>query len=201
VRLRLVEQESLRLRDLFCTPVLRLPAAVEAATAVEIRALLAQFNNGCETTDQLTATLSELFQAHPHAKIYQPFPGCRALTGARLLAEIGDDPARFTTGRGLRAYAGVAPRTWASRASTQVTHRWICNRALKLACHRWAFSALTRSPGARTLYDQRREHGDSYAGALRRLSGRLLSGLHHCLATGELYDEDRMFPATPQQAS
>ena len=198
VRLRLVEQESLRLRDLFATPVLRLPAAVEQAIAVEVRALLAQFSHACETTEQLTAELTQLFQAHPHATFYESFPGCGPLTGARLLAEIGDDLARFTTGRGLRAYAGVAPRTWASGSSAQVTHRWICNRALKLACHRWAFSALTRSPGARTLYDHRRDQGDTYAGALRRLAGRLLSGLHHCLAGGELYDEDRMFRGVPK---
>nr|WP_221382483.1 transposase [Actinoplanes polyasparticus] len=196
VRLRLLEQESLRLWDLFSAPVLRLPSAVEQATAVEVRAVLAQMNHACDTTEHLTTELTNLFRAHPHAQIYQSFPGCGPLTGARLLAEIGDDPTRFRSARGLRAYAGVAPRTWASGSVTQVTHRWICNRALKLACHRWAFSALTRSPGARTLYDHRRDRGDTYAGALRRLSARLLSGLHHCLTTGDLYDEDRMFSTT-----
>jgi hypothetical protein len=32
----------------------------------------------------------------------------RSSTGARLLAELGDDPHRFATARGLRAYAGIA---------------------------------------------------------------------------------------------
>ncbi|MDR7277738.1 hypothetical protein J2S41_004516 [Catenuloplanes atrovinosus] len=84
--------------------------------------------------------------------------------------------------------------TWASGASSLVTHRRICNRRLKHVCYQWAFSALTRSPGARALYDRRREAGATHAGALRHLGGRLLSGLHHCLARGEFYDEDRAFP-------
>jgi transposase len=194
VRLRLIEQEALRLRDLFAVPVLRLPPPVEDATAAEIRALLTQFDHACDSTEQLTAELIVRFENHRHAGIYLSFPGCGPLTGPRLLAEIGDDLTRFATGRGLRAYAGVAPRTWASGTSTQITHRWICNRTLKVTCHRWAFSSLTRSPGARALYDHRRDHGDTYSGALRRVAGRLLSGLHHCLTTGGLYDEQRLFP-------
>jgi len=34
--------------------------------------------------------------------------------GARILAEIGDDRARFASARGLKAFAGTAPVTRAS---------------------------------------------------------------------------------------
>jgi transposase len=45
--------------------------------------------------------------------------GLAELTGARILAEIGDDRARFADARGLTAYAGSAPVTRASgKAST-----------------------------------------------------------------------------------
>ncbi|WP_169792409.1 IS110 family transposase [Actinoplanes rectilineatus] len=192
-RLRLLEHEAYRLHELFAAPVLQLPAAIEAATAVEVRTLLAAFDDACRRADELTATLTGAFEAHPHAVTYLSFPGCGLLTGARLLAELGDDAHRFATAKGLRAYAGLAPLTWASGTVRQVTHRRICNRRLKMACHRWAFSALTHSLGARAFYDRRRAAGDSYAGALRRLAGRLLSGLHHCLAAGTVYDERIMF--------
>ncbi|MET7391875.1 IS110 family transposase [Dactylosporangium sp. NPDC005572] len=122
------------------------------------------------------------------------FPGCGPLTGTRMLAQIGDDPSRFRTAAWLCAYAGLAPLTWESGASRIVAHRRICNRTLKEACRRWAFSALTKSPGAYQLYQHRRDAGDTYVGALRRVTQRLLSGLHHCLAHGELYDEHRAFP-------
>ena len=193
-RTRLVDLEAYRLRDLFAEPVLRPPAPVERALAAEVQAVLAQFDHACIASDQLTDQLTELFSEHDSAPVYLSFPGCGPLIGARLLAELGDDPARFATAAGLRAYAGLAPLTWASGSSRLVTHRRICNRRLKTVCHRWAFSALTRSPGARLLYDRRRAAGDTYAGALRRVAGRLLGGLHHCLATGETYDEQRAFP-------
>ena len=46
--------------------------------------------------------------------------GVAALTGARVLAEIGDDRARFANARGLKAYAGSVPVTRASGKTTAV---------------------------------------------------------------------------------
>jgi hypothetical protein len=56
----------------------------------------------------------------------------------------------------------------------------------------WAFNAITRSPGARTLYDQRRAAGDGHAQAqaLRVVSNRLVGILHGCLKTHTPYDEE-----------
>jgi hypothetical protein len=51
------------------------------------------------------------FAAHPDATIIASFPGIGAPTGARILAEIGDDRSRFADARGLKAYAGSAPIT------------------------------------------------------------------------------------------
>ncbi|WP_459185591.1 transposase, partial [Streptomyces sp.] len=39
---------------------------------------------------------------------------CHRLTGARVLAEIGDDRSRFADAKALKAYAGAAPVTRAS---------------------------------------------------------------------------------------
>lgn len=78
--------------------------------------------------------------------------------------------------------------------SRAVTHRKVANRRLKSAVHQWAFASLTRSSGCRTLYDARRERGDGYGAALRQVGGRLLSALHFCLDSGQLYREEAMFP-------
>ncbi|GAA4731109.1 IS110 family transposase [Phytohabitans rumicis] len=192
-RTRLIDAEAYRLAEAFAVPVLRLPAPVEQAMAVEVRTVLDLFEQACRASDHLTTQLTDAFLDHGTAKIYTSLPGCGLLTGARLLAEIGDDPARFATSKGLRAYAGVAPLTWESGSSRLVTHRRICDRRLKRTAILWAFTSLTRSPGCRTLYDRRRTAGDTYAGALRRVAGRLLSCLHHCLATGQQYDEAAAF--------
>jgi hypothetical protein len=70
-----------------------------------------------------------------------------------------------------------------------VLSRHVRNRRLADACYLWAFSALTKSLGARAYYDRRRAAGDTHSKALRRLSNKLLGQLHHCLATGQTYDE------------
>ena len=133
---------------------------------------------------------SELAQA-----IAVLFPGIGALTGARVLAEIGDDRSRFTDTRGLKAYASAAPVTRASGKTRSVTRRHVKNNRLAQAGYIWAFSAITASPGARDHYDRRRDAGDRHAAAQRNLFSRLLGCLHHCLVTGQHYDEATAFPA------
>lgn len=58
----------------------------------------------------------------------------------------------------------------------------------------WAFTAAAHSPGASALYHRRREHGDRHAAALRNVFNRLIGCLHHCLQTGQTYDETKAFP-------
>ncbi|MFI0350914.1 transposase [Actinomadura sp. 9N407] len=102
----------------------------------------------CANADELAATIVEqVFGRHPDAAIISSFPGLGHLTGARVLAEIGDDRARFTSPRAVKAYAGSAPVTRNLRQSASLMHRWVKNRRLASAGYHWAFSALTASPG------------------------------------------------------
>jgi hypothetical protein len=57
------------------------------------------------------------------------------------------------------------------------------------------------SPGARAHYDRRREVGDRHTAAQRNLFNRLLGCLHHCLQTGQSYDEATAFPAQATSAA
>jgi hypothetical protein len=78
-----------------------------------------------------------------------------------------------------------------------VVHRRVKNQRLAATGYVWAFAALTASPGARARYDRRETDGDRHAAAQRNLFGRLLGCLHHCLATGQHYDEK---PPSPTHA-
>jgi transposase len=60
-----------------------------------------------------TATVTA-FATQPDAEIIISFPGLGALTGARVLAELGDDRSRFADARAIKAYAGAAPIARAS---------------------------------------------------------------------------------------
>jgi hypothetical protein len=121
---------------------------------------------------------AELFQQHLDYAIITSFPGLADSTGARVLAEIGDDRARFTDARALKAYAGSAPVTRASGRSLSVTHRHIKNNRLASVGWMWAFSASSTFEPARQHYRQRRAHGDRHAAASRHLFNKLLGQLH-----------------------
>lgn len=125
------------------------------------------------------------------------------LTGARILAEIGDDRTRFDTARDLKAYAGSAPVTRESGKSHRVSHRRIKNSRLAAAGRHWSFAALTASLGAHSHSNRRREAGDRDHAALRNLFNRLIGQLHHCLTTRQKFDEGLAFtrPAPPSLAT
>lgn len=194
-RTRLLDAESDRLHQLFRQPQLRQDLLTEEAMGERTRAYLAMLDLACRQAADLADRADQTFSSHPHYEIYRSFPAAGPILAARIFAEIGDDPTRFATARNLRAYAGTAPITWSSGADHKVAHRQVCNRFLKTAVHQWAFGTLRRSPGARALYDARRERGDRFAAALRHVGNRLLSGLHHCTAADEMFREDVMFPS------
>ena len=200
-RSRGLDTEATRLREVFRTGQMRQLPLVEQAMGRQTLALLGQLNAACAAASDLEHAAVESFNLHPDAGIITSFPGLGALTGARVLAEIGDDRSRFQDAKGLKAYAGAAPITRASGKTRSVTRRHIKNNRLNAAGYTWAFSALTASPGARAHYDRRRDDGDRHAAAQRNLFGRLLGCLHHCLTTGQHYDETTAFPATKEKPS
>lgn len=110
-----------------------------------------------------------------------------------MLAEIGDNRARFADARALKAYAGSAPITRASGRSISITHRRIKNDRLAAAGWIWAFAAATHCQPAGEHYRRRREHGDRHAAAQRHLFNRLIGQLYHCLQHRPTFDEARAF--------
>jgi hypothetical protein len=55
-------------------------------------------------------------------------------------------------------------------------------------------SALTKSAGARALYDRRRAAGDGHNAALRNLAHKLLGPLWWCLRTEQLWNDNTAWP-------
>jgi transposase len=193
-RVRGIDAEAARLKEAFRKEQMRQLPLVEQAMGRQALALVRQLEAACASAADLEQAATESFNQHPDAGIITSFPGIGALTGARVLAEIGDDRSRFQDARGLKAYAGSAPVTRSSGKSRSVTHRKIKNNRLASAGYIWTFAALTASPGARAHYDRRRDAGDRHTAAQRNLFNRLLGCLHHCLATGQHYDETTAFP-------
>lgn len=143
-------------------------------------------------TAEITVLQDEVdarFGQHPDAEIYRSQPGLGTILAARVLAEFGDDPHRYATGKARKNYAGTSPITRASGTRTTVLARYARNRRIGDALFHQAFCALTTSRGARACYDAMRARGIGHNDALRRLANRLVGILHGCLRHRTTYDE------------
>lgn len=185
------------------SPQLRHPGPVEQAMGRQALALLAMLDAACTGADDLEQAAAEQFRKHPDHAIITSFPGLADLTGARVLAEIGDDRKRFADARALKAYAGSAPVTRASGKSISIVHRRVKNDRLAAVGWVWATTLVVLPGPGQRHYRQRREHGDRHAPAVRHLFNKVLGQLHHCLQTRQPYDPVKAFggpAADPPQA-
>jgi transposase len=160
--------------------------AAYAATTRSVAAVLATLN---EQVKALQGQVDAHFGQHPDAEIIGSQPGMGPILGARVLAEFGDDPHRYTTAKNRKNYAGTSPITRASGKKKTVLARFVHNDRLIDALMTQAFSALQASPGARAYYDQQRARGAGHNPALRQLANRLVGIQHGCLKTRTHYDE------------
>ena len=142
-----------------------------------------------EQVASLQGQVEAHFGRHPDAEIYRSQPGIGAITGARVLAEFGDDPHRYAPANNRKNYAGTSPVTRASGKKKIVAARFVRNDRLIDALMTQAFAALRASPGARAFHDAQRAKGLEHNDALRRLASRLVGILHGCLKTRTRYDE------------
>jgi hypothetical protein len=90
-RSRGVDPAAVDIKTALSEPQMRHLAQVEAAMGRQTLALLAALNTACASVDDLGQASGELFERHPDYAIITSFPGLGDSTGARVLAEIGDD--------------------------------------------------------------------------------------------------------------
>jgi transposase len=183
------EAKAATIQSALREPQLGLPEPITAAYAAAATAharLIIALN---EQIAAMEVQVKAHFLAHPDAEIYLSMPGIAEITGARVLAEFGDDPTRYASAKARKNYAGTSPITRASGKSHTVQARYVRNNRLADALQRQAFSALRASPGARRYYDRQRAREAGYNPALRQVGNRLVGILHGCLKTRTTYDE------------
>jgi len=170
-------------------------AGVVDAYAASVAALVAVTTEMVRQTAVLQAQVEQGFGRHPDVEIYLSQPGLGMILGARVLAEFGDDPHRYTDTRARKNYSGMAPVTKASGTKRVVLARHARNHRLTDALYQQAFCSLSSSPGARTFYDRHRAAGATHHQALRALANRLVGILHGCLTHHTTYNEDTAWPS------
>ena len=165
------------------------PEVINTAYAASVQALIAVLGVLNTQIKTLQGQVEAHFGRHPAAETICSQPGLGPVLGARVLAEFGDDPARYHSAKARKNYAGTSPITRASGRKKVALARYVHNDRLIDALMAQAFTALNASPGARAYYDRQRARGASHNAALRQLANRLVGILHGCLKTGTLYNE------------
>jgi len=188
-RRRNVAEKAARIQAVLRAEHLSQPEVVTQAYAATTRAAVAVLRTLDEQVKTLQGQVDAHFGQHPDAEIILSQPGLGPVLGARVLAEFGDDPDRYTDAKSRKNYAGTSPITRASGKKKVVAARYVHNDRLIDALMTQAFSALNASPGARACYDQLKARGTEHNAALRQLANRLVGILHGCLRTHTCYDE------------
>jgi Transposase/Transposase IS116/IS110/IS902 family len=188
-RQRRVDERAAEVQAALRAEHLQAPPLVADAFGVSVGATVSVLSELNRQITQLETQIADRFEQHPDAQIIRSLPGLGMTLGARVLGEFGDDPTRFSSPKSRKNYAGTSPITRASGTRRVILARHARNRRLADAIYLWAFASLTRSPGARALYDRYRAAGASHHQALRALGNRLVGVLHGCLRTRTSYNE------------
>jgi transposase len=188
-RRRNIGEKASRIQAVLRAEHLGQPEVLTAAYAATTRAAVAVLRTLNEQVKILQGQVDAHFGRHPDAEIILSQPGLGPVLGARVLAEFGDDPDRYTDAKSRKNYAGTSPITRASGKKKIVLARYVHNDRLIDALMTQAFSALNASPGARAYYDQLKTRGAEHNAALRQLANRLVGILHGCLKTRTCYNE------------
>jgi transposase len=161
---------------------------VADAYAITIRSTIAILQTLNTQIPALQDGVEAYFGRHPDAEIYRSQPGLGKILGARVLAEFGDAPGRYTDAKARKNYAGTAPITRQSGKQKTVHARFIHNNRLVNALTLQANAAVLHDTDVRAYYDQLRDRGLGHHAALRHIANRLVGILHGCLKTHTPYN-------------
>lgn len=145
----------------------------------------------------LDALVAAHLAAHPDGAVVQSFPRTGTINAAQILAELGEDRARFPSAEQLTAEAGVAPVTRASGKHRDVTCRFACNKRLRGALTTWADNSRHAHPWAAHVYRRARARGCDHPHAIRILARAWVRVLWRCWHDHIPYDPTRHRTAEP----
>ena len=147
------------------------------AARVELHCLLSQMDLLEVQRDRVDEALEQLMASLP--QYITTIPGIGPVSGAAILAEIGD-VSRFPTVEKLVAYAGIDATVYQS-GEFEGTHRHMSKRGspyLRLALWQAAFMAIQHDPELRAYYNRKRAEGKAHGTALGAICRKLLARIY-----------------------
>ena len=146
-----------------------------------------------EQISQLTSQIAGAIRTHPDGQIFLSFfrdPNS-VITAAGLLAEIGDNRARYPTADSLAADAGQAPVANESGKRRHATFRWACDKRLRNHVGTLADSTRHWHPWAHDVYHRATDRGCEHPHATRILGRAWTRVLWRCRQDHQPYDPTR----------
>lgn len=140
---------------------------------------------------QLTSRIEHEVAELPEGRIVMSLPRSGRINAAQILAELGDQRARFDSAEHLAAEAGVVPITYASGKQRGVVFRWACNHRLRSAITTFADNSRHASLWAASVYRSARARGCDHPHATRILARAWVRVLFRMWQRGESYDPAR----------
>lgn len=151
--------------------------ANEVITSTKSRLMLALVAQLLALVEQIKAydkEIERLFLKLTSSEIFNSLPGAGKRLAPRMLAEIGEDRARYQTATNLQAVAGTAPVPFASGNFSSVRRRLACIKPLRNALYHFAWLSTQQEEWADEYYRRKRAGGKSHSEAVRALSNQWL---------------------------
>jgi transposase len=151
-------------------------------------ALVAQLQALREHIGAYEQAIDQLFAHHPDAPLFASLPGAGRRLAPRLLAEWGEDRARYTSAASVQAVAGTAPVLYQSGAFRGVRRRVACVNAFRQTLFHFARESVLLEDWAKAFYQRKRAQGKTRAMALRALANHWVRILYAMWTHHTRYD-------------
>jgi transposase len=141
-----------------------------------------------------------LFLMHADSHLFDTLPRAGKRIAPRLLAEIGDDRARYQNAASLQALAGTSPVPYESGNYAKPHRRYACIKPLRNVLHQFAWQSTQTEAWARDYYERKRREGKSHSVAVRALANVWVRILFAIWLKGEEYQPAIFAHARQQHA-
>ncbi len=111
-----------------------------------------------------------LFLTHNDQQIWRSLPRAGKRLAPRLLAEWGDDRARYADANSVQTLAGTAPVPFQSGNYAKAHKRFACLKPLRNALHQFAWQSTRQEAWAASYYRRKRAEGKTHSMAVRALA-------------------------------
>jgi transposase len=111
-----------------------------------------------------------LFLTHEDQALFASLPGAGKRLAPRMLAEWGEDRARYSDANSVQTLAGTAPVAFQSGNYAKAHKRFACLKPLRNALYQFAWQSTRQEAWARDYYHRKRAEGKSHSMAVRALA-------------------------------